>query len=141
MSKSGFNIVDRVDRLLRGVVVIVFLIIVVKIDEVSVIIVAPLPLRAVAGEMSLLPALEASVIPRVTGWSLGVGDVSSSWASTSSTPPVIRGAGSIEVHWDWLVIHPSRCVGGVVLGLLLSLSSSSSLSKALVTVPSSSSVL
>ena len=62
MSESGFNIVNGVDWLLRGVVIVVLLVIVVKIDEISVVAVASLSLRAVAGEVSLLTALEASVI-------------------------------------------------------------------------------
>ena len=140
MSESGFNVVNRVDRLLRGIVVIVFLVIIVKIDEIGVVVVASLSLRAVAGKVSLLSALEACVISRITGWSLGVGNVSSGWSSASPAPPVVRGAGSIDVHRYWLVIHPSWCVGGVVLGSLLSLSSPS-LSESLVTVPSFSSVL
>ena len=124
MSKSGLDIVNRVDWLLWGVVIIVLLVIVVKIDEISVVIAASLPLRAIAGEVSLLTALETCVVSRIAGWSLSVSDVSSGRSSTPSAPPVGWGAGSIKVHWDWLVIHPSRCVGGVVLGSLLSLSSS-----------------
>ena len=63
MSKSSLDIVNRVDWLLRGVVVVVLLVIVVKIDEVGVIVIASLPLRAVTSEVSLLPALEACVVP------------------------------------------------------------------------------
>ena len=48
--------------MLWGVVIIVFLVIVVKIDEIGIIVVVSLPLRAVTGEVSLLPALEACVI-------------------------------------------------------------------------------
>ena len=62
MSKSSFDVIDRVDRLLWGVVIVVLLVIVVKIDEISVVIVAPLPLRAIAGEVSLLTALETCVV-------------------------------------------------------------------------------
>ena len=140
MSKSSFNIINWVDWLLRGVVVIVLLVIVVKIDEIGIVIVASLPLRAVAGEMSLLTALETCIISGVARRSLSIGNVSSGCAPTSSASPIIRGTGSVDVHRDWLVVHPSRCVGGVVLGSLLSLSSSS-LTESLVTVPSSSSVL
>ena len=140
MSKPSFDIVNGVDWLLRGVVIVVFLVIVVEIDEIGIIVVASLPLRAVAGEVPLLATLKTCVVSRITGWSLSVGDVSSSWTSMSPTPPVIWGAGSVDVHRDWLVIHPSRCVGGVVLRSLLSLSSSS-LAESLVTVPSSPSVL
>ena len=139
MGEPSFDVVNGVDWLLRGVVVVILLVIVVKIDEIGVVIVASLPLWAVAGEVSLLAALETSVVSRVTRWSLSVSDVSSSCIAASPAPPIVRGAGSIEVHWDRLVVHPSRCVGGVVLGSLLSLSSS--LAKSLVTVPSSSSVL
>ena len=139
MGESGFNIVNRVDGLLRGVVVVVLLVIVVKIDEIGIVVVALLPLWAVAGEVPLLATLETCVVSRITRWSLSVGDVSSGWSPASSAPPIVRGTGSVEVHRDWLVIHPSRCVGGVILGSLLFLSSS--LAKSLVTVPSSSSVL
>ena len=140
MSKPSFDVVNGVGRLLRGVAVIVFLIVIVEIDKVGIVIASSLPLRTVASKVSLLPALETRVVSRVSGWPLSISDVSSSWAPASSTSPVVWGAGSIEVHWNWLVIHPSRCVGGVVLGPLWSLSSSS-LSKSLVTVPSSPSVL
>ena len=115
--------------------------IVVKIDEIGVVIVASLPLGAITGKVSLLTALKTCVVPRITWWSLGVGDVSPGRTSASSTPPIVWGTGSVQVHRDGLVIHPSWCVGRVVLGSLLSLSPSSSLSKSLVTVPSSSSVL
>ena len=140
MSESGFHIVNRVDWLLRGVIVVIFLVIVVKIDEIGVVIITSLPLQAIAGEMSLLTALETRVVSCVTERSLSVGDVPSSWTSAPSASPVVRGAGSVDVHRDWLVIHPSWCVGRVELGSLLSLSSSS-LAESLVTVPSSSSVL
>ena len=125
MSKSSFDIVNGVDRLLWGVIVVVFLVIVVKIDEVGIIIIAPLSLWAVAGEMSLLTALETCIVSCIARRSLGVGNISSGCTSTSSTSSVVRGTGSIDIHWDWLVVHPSWCVGGVVLGLLLPLSSSS----------------
>ena len=140
MSKSGFNVVNGVNRLLRGVIVVVFLIIVVEIDEVGIVVVASLPLRAVTSEVPLLTTLEACVVPRVARRSLSIGDVPSGWVSTSSAPPIVWGVGPIDIHRDWLIIHPSRCVGGVVLGSLLSLSSSS-LTESLVTVPSSPSVL
>ena len=61
MSKSSFDIVNRIDRLLRGVVVIVFLVIVIKVDEVCVVVVTSLPLRAIASEVPLLATLEACV--------------------------------------------------------------------------------
>ena len=61
MSESGFNIVNRVDRL-RGVVVVVFLVIVIKIDEIGIIVAASLSLRAVASKVSLLPTLETCVV-------------------------------------------------------------------------------
>ena len=138
MSEPSFNVVNRVGRLLRGVVVIVVLIVVVEIDKIGIVIAASLPLRAVASKVSLLPTLETRVVSRVTRWSLSVSDVSSGWASTSSSPPIVWGAGSIDIHWNWLVVHPPRCVGGVVLGSLLS---PSSLSESLVTVPSSPSTL
>ena len=140
MSKSSLDIVDRVDRLLQGIVIIVLLVIVVKIDEIGIVVIVPLPLWAVAGEMPLLTALETCIVSCVTRQSLSIGNIPSSCASTSSASPIIWGTGSINVHWDWLVVHPLRCIGGVVLGSLLSLSSSS-LAKSLVTVPSSSSVL
>ena len=140
MGKSGFDVVNGVGRLLQGIAVIVFLIVVVEIDKIGIVIAASLPLRAVASKVSLLPALEACVVSAVTRWPLSVSDVSSGRASSSSAPPIARGAGSVDVHWDWLVIHPLRCVGGVVLGSLLSLSPSS-LSELLVTVPPSSSAL
>ena len=140
MSEPSFDVINGVDLLLRGIVVIVLLIIVIEINKVGVVVAASLPLRAIASEVSLLPTLEACVVSGVTGRSLSVSDVSSGRASSSSTPPIVWGAGSIEVHWNWLIIHPSRCIGGVVLGPLLSLSSSS-LSEPLVTVPSSPSVL
>ena len=98
MSESSFNIVNRVDWLLRGVVVIVFLVIVVEIDEIGIIVVAPLPLRAIASEVSLLTALETCVVSRVAGRSLSVGDVSSGRSSASSAPPVGWGAGSVKIH-------------------------------------------
>ena len=139
MSKLSLDIVNRVDWLLRGIIVVVFLVIVVKIDEIGVVIVAPLSLRAIAGEVSLLTALEACVVSCIARWSLGVGNVSSGSTSASSASPVVWGTGSVNIHWDRLVVHPSWCVGGVVLGSLLSLSSS--LAESLVAVPSSSSVL
>ena len=61
MSKSGLDVINRVDWLLRGVVVVIFLVIVVKIDEIGVVVVASLPLRAITSKVSLLPTLEASV--------------------------------------------------------------------------------
>ena len=60
MSESSFDVTKWVDWLLRGVIVIVFLIIVVKIDEIGVVIVL-LPLRAVTGKVSLLTTLEACI--------------------------------------------------------------------------------
>ena len=140
MSELGFDIIEWVGWLLWGIVVIIFLVIVVEIDEVGIVVIASLPLGAVAGEMPLLTALEACVVSRIARWSLGIGDVSPCSASSPPAPPIVWGAGSVDVHRDWLVVHPSWCVGGVVLGLLLSLSSPS-LSESLVTVPSSSSVL
>ena len=140
MREPSLNVVNGVGRLLRSVAVIVFLIVVVEIDQIGIVVAASLPLRAVAGKVSLLPTLEACVVSRIAGWSLSVSDVSSGRASASSAPPIVWGAGPIDVHWDWLIVHPSRCVGGVVLGALLSLSPSS-LSKPLVAVPSSSSSL
>ena len=140
MSEPGLDVVNGVGRLLRSIVVIVILIVVVEIDKVGIVIAVSLPLRAIASKVSLLPTLEACVISRVSGRSLGISDVSPGRAPTSSASPIVRGAGSIDVHRDWLVIHPSRCVGGVVLGPLLSLASSS-LSKSLVAVPSSPSTL
>ena len=62
MSESGFNIVEWVCWLLWGVVVVVFLIIVVKVNEIGVVVIASLPLRAITGEVSLLTALETCVI-------------------------------------------------------------------------------
>ena len=140
MSESGFDIIEWVRLLLWGVVVVVFLIIVVKIDEIDVAVTTSLPLRTVMGEMSLLTTLETGIVSQVAGWSLCISDISSCSASSSPAPPIVRGVGSVDVHWDRLVVHPLWCVGGVILGSLLSLSSSS-LSKSLVTVPSSSSVL
>ena len=139
MSELSFDVVKRVCWLLRSVVVVILLVIVVKIDEVGVVIIATLPLGAVASEMPLLTALETCTISRVAWRSLGVGNISSCSTSSSSASPVVWSTGSINVHLDWLVVHPSWCIGGIVLGLLLSLSSS--LSKLLVTVPSSSSAL
>ena len=63
MSESGFDVVNRVNGLLQGIVVVVFLVIVVKIDEIGIIVVASLPLRAVASEVPLLATLEACVVP------------------------------------------------------------------------------
>ena len=62
MSKSSCDVVKGVSWLLQGVVVIVFLIIVVKIDEVGIVVIASLSLGAVAGEVSLLTALETCVV-------------------------------------------------------------------------------
>ena len=62
MSKSSFDIVNGVDWLLRGIVVVVLLVIIVKIDEVSIVVVAALPLRAVASEVSLLATLETRIV-------------------------------------------------------------------------------
>ena len=77
MSKSGLDVVNRVDWLLWGVVVVVFLIIVVKIDEVGIVVIASLPLGAITSKVSLLTTLEACVVPRIAGWSLSICDVSS----------------------------------------------------------------
>ena len=82
----------------QGIVVVIFLVIVVEIDEVGIVIVAPLPLGAVTGEMPLLSALEACIISRVARWPLGVGNVPSCGTSSPSTPPIIRGTGSVNVH-------------------------------------------
>ena len=62
MSEPSFNVVNGVGRLLRGIVVIVFLIVVIEIDKVGVVIAASLPLRAIVSKVSLLPTLEARVI-------------------------------------------------------------------------------
>ena len=62
MSKSSFDVIDWVGWLLRSVVVIVFLVVVIEIDEVRIVVVAPLPLGAVASEVSLLAALETCII-------------------------------------------------------------------------------
>ena len=139
MSKSSFDVIKRIHWLLRGIIVVILLVIVIKIDEVGVVIIASLPLRAVTGEMSLLTALKTCIISRIARQFLGIGDISPCSTSSSSASPIIQSTGSINVHWDWLVVHPSWCIGGVVLWSLLSLSSS--LSKSLVTVPSFSSVL
>ena len=98
MSKSSFDIINQIDWLLRGVVVVVFLVIVVKIDEVGIVVTALLPLRAVTGKVPLLAALETCVIPRVTGQPLSIGDISPCSTSSSPAPPIVWGAGSIEVH-------------------------------------------
>ena len=140
MCKSSFDIIKRVVWLLQGVVVIVFLVVVIEVDEVGIVVVVSLSLRAVMGKMFLLPALEASVVSCAMGWFLSIGYISSGRVSSPSAPPIVWGSGSVKVHWDWLVIHPSWGIGRVVLGLLLSLSSPS-LSKLLSAIPSSFSVL
>ena len=140
MCKSSFDVIEGVGWLLRGIAVVIFLIIFIEIDEVCIVVIAMLSLQTVASKMSLLSTLEAGIVPSAMRWSLSIGYVSSGRISSSPTPPIIRGLGSVKIHRDWLVIQPSRGVGGVILGLLLSLSSSP-LSKSLVTVPSSSSVL
>ena len=139
MCKSSFNVFKGVIWLLWGAVVVVFLIIVVEVNEVGIVVIASLPLWTVAGEVSLLPTLETCIVSHVSRWPLSVGHISSGGVSSSPTSPIVWSMGSVEVHWDRLIVHPPWCIGGVVLGLLLSLSSS--LSKLLVTVPSSSSVL
>ena len=62
MCKSSFDVVDRIDWLLWGVVIIVFLVIIIKVDEVGVIVVASLPLQAVTSEVSLLSTLKTCVV-------------------------------------------------------------------------------
>ena len=140
MCKSGLDIVKGVGSLLWGIVVIVLLIVIIEVDEVCIIVVVSLPLGAIVGKVALLSALKAGIVFCSAWWPLGISYISSGWISSSSSPPIIRGLGSINVHGNWLVNHPSQCIGGVVLGSLLFLSSSS-LSKPLVTVPSSSLVL
>ena len=62
MSKPSLDIVNRVDWLLRSVVFVVFLVIVVEIDEVGIVVVTSLSLRAIASKVSLLPTLEACIV-------------------------------------------------------------------------------
>ena len=59
----SLDIVNRVDWLLRSIIVVVFLVIVIEIDEIGVIIVSSLPLRAVASEVPLLATLETCIVP------------------------------------------------------------------------------
>ena len=101
MSKSSFNIIDGIDRLLRGVVVIVFLVIIVKINEIGVVVIASLPLQAIASEVSLLATLETCIVSRIAWWSLSIGNISSGRAATSSASPIVRGPGSVNVHSRW----------------------------------------
>ena len=141
MHQSGLDIVHQIGWLLLGIVDVVLLVIFIEVYEVGIatVIVMMLPLGAVVGKVPSLSALEACIISHVAWGFLGIGYMSSNCIS-SSTPPIVRGMGSVDIHRDWLVIHPLQCVGGVVLGSLLSLFSSS-LSEPLVIVPSSSSVL
>ena len=64
MCQSGFDVVQWIGWLLLGIVVIIFLIVFIEVNEVgiAIIIVAVLPLRAVVGKMLLLSTLEACVV-------------------------------------------------------------------------------
>ena len=64
MSESSFDVIEWIGWLLWGTTVVVFLVIVVEINEIGVIVIASLPLRAVAGEVSLLATLETCIMLR-----------------------------------------------------------------------------
>ena len=126
MCQLGFDVIQQVGWLLLSIVIIVFLIILIEVYEVGIatVIVAALPLRAVMGEVPWLSALEAYITSCIVWWTLSIGHMPSDCISSTPAPLIVQGMGLVYVHRDWLVIHPSWCIGRIVLGLLLSLSSS-----------------
>ena len=89
MCQLGFDIIQGVGWLLQGVIVIVFLVIVVEIDEVCVVVTTLLPLRAVASKVTLLSTLEAGVISCAMQRSLSISHISPSCTSPSPTHPIV----------------------------------------------------
>ena len=92
MCKSGLDIIKGVSQLLQGIVVVVFLIIIIEVNEICIVVFMLLPLRAIMSEMSLLPTLEAGIASCTLRWSLCVGHVSPSHTSPP-TPPIVWGSG------------------------------------------------
>ena len=87
----------------------------IEIDKVCIVIIASGALRAIVGKVSFLPTLKMGIVPSIPGRSRGYIDL-------SSIISPIWGLGSIHIHWDRLIIHPSWGICGVEL-----LSSTSSL--------------
>ena len=91
-----FEVIQQVGWLLWGIVVIVFLVIFIEIGEISIaIVVIVLPLGAVMGEVSLLPALEACIVSCAAQWSLSISYLSSDCISFSPSSSIVWSTGAI----------------------------------------------
>ena len=98
MGEPCFDVVQGVGGLLWSVVFVIFLVIIIEVDEVCVVIIVALSLGAVTSKMPLLSTLEACVVSQVMWRSLSISNISSGHVSSSSAPPVVWGVGSIDIH-------------------------------------------
>jgi len=90
---------------------IVGVIVIVEIDEIGVC--PPLTtLRAVSSVVSWLSTLETGYVCVSAGGSSGCG-ICMGWSLVASLSPIWSMC-SIQVHQNWLIVHPSQGIGRVV---------------------------
>ena len=106
MCQADFDVIHGIG--FHRFLVKIFLVIFIEVNEIGIVI-APLPQRAVPGEMTLLSTLETSSIGISARWSLcGCCPASS---RSSSVPSPVWCVGVVYIHGNRLVIHPSRGIG------------------------------
>ena len=69
--------------------------------------------------MSSLSAFEAGIVG-CASWGSCSGCIRASLSMSLPMPVLIGSAGSVQIHWNGLVGHPPRCIGGIKLGSSLS---------------------